>query len=213
MTGKIKAVLFDFDGVLLDTKRANTIFYQRLMKVTGYPRPSREETDIVFPMTFLGATGYLTKEKSKRKIMKIWNRWKKLDNLYPIKMVKVPRDAEETIQKLYKNYKVGMVTNRRKVDTEDLYRVSRLRGKFDVVVAFEDCKKPKPDPEPLLTALQRLRMKPSAVVYVGDSDVDVKAARAAGMRIIGYSKKKLLGADLSVSSFAAIPSAVKRLDS
>ena len=57
---------------------------------------------------------------------------------------------------------------------------SRLRPYFDVVVGLETVHAPKPDPEGLLLALERLGVPPSRAVVVGDRDVDLEAARRAG---------------------------------
>ena len=57
---------------------------------------------------------------------------------------------------------------------------SRLRQYFEVVVGLETVHAPKPDPEGLLLALERLGVPPSRAVVVGDRDVDLEAARRAG---------------------------------
>ena len=51
----IKAVLFDVDGVLIDTKKANGIFYQKLMVHFGYKRPTKNEVDALFGSTVIDA--------------------------------------------------------------------------------------------------------------------------------------------------------------
>jgi pyrophosphatase PpaX len=49
------------------------------------------------------------------------------------------------------------------------------------VVGFEDTSSHKPDPEPVLLAIEQLGGTPDEAVYVGDSPFDIRAAKAAGM--------------------------------
>jgi pyrophosphatase PpaX len=52
---------------------------------------------------------------------------------------------------------------------------------FDVVVGYDDTERHKPDPDPVLAALDRLDATPAEAAYVGDSPFDVRAAKAAGV--------------------------------
>jgi HAD superfamily hydrolase (TIGR01509 family) len=57
---------------------------------------------------------------------------------------------------------------------------------LDLVLAYEDVARPKPDPEVVLLALQRLGAAPEEALFVGDSDKDILAARAAGVHMALY---------------------------
>jgi pyrophosphatase PpaX len=59
-----------------------------------------------------------------------------------------------------------------------------LEQLVDVLVTADDTERHKPDPDPLLEALDRLGAQPSEAAYVGDSPFDIAAARAAGMRAV-----------------------------
>ncbi len=60
-------------------------------------------------------------------------------------------------------------------------RLPWLRKQFDVVIGFEDTDRHKPDPDPVLAALEQLRVEPSQGAYVGDSPFDIQSAKAAGV--------------------------------
>ena len=64
---------------------------------------------------------------------------------------------------------------------EVTFEVLPLERYFETVVTGDDTERHKPDPEPLLLALERLGASPSAAAYVGDSPFDIRAAKAAGM--------------------------------
>ncbi len=62
-----------------------------------------------------------------------------------------------------------------------LHRFPALEDAFDVVVAFEDTDRHKPEPDPVLLAVEKLGGEPADAVYIGDSPFDIGAAKAAGV--------------------------------
>lgn len=82
---------------------------------------------------------------------------------------------------------IGVVTSKRHVSATNTLRAAGLDGHLPLLVAMEDTDAHKPDPEPLLLALQRLGVRPAECVYIGDAVVDVQAARAAGMASIAVT--------------------------
>ena len=61
----------------------------------------------------------------------------------------------------------------------------QLAGSFDVIVGFEDIDRPKPDPQGLNKAIAMLGLSKEQVLYVGDSYVDARTAKAAGVDFVG----------------------------
>jgi len=77
--------------------------------------------------------------------------------------------------------KLGIVTAKRhRTVALALDRFPELAEHFDVVIAHEDTDRHKPDPDPVLEAVERLGAEPSQAAYVGDSPFDIQAAKAAG---------------------------------
>lgn len=76
--------------------------------------------------------------------------------------------------------RLGIVTAKRhRTVALALDRFPALREDFDTVVAHEDTERHKPDPEPVLLAVERLGGLPGQAAYVGDSPFDIRAAKAA----------------------------------
>jgi pyrophosphatase PpaX len=76
--------------------------------------------------------------------------------------------------------RLGIVTAKRHRTVRlALDRFPALADSFDVVVAHEDTERHKPDPEPVLHALEQLDAEPEEAAYVGDSPFDIRAAKAA----------------------------------
>jgi pyrophosphatase PpaX len=78
--------------------------------------------------------------------------------------------------------RMAVVTAKRRTTLALAFEVlPELRGFFDVTVGAEDTTRHKPNPDPLLLALERLAASPDDAVYVGDSPFDIQAAKAAGV--------------------------------
>ena len=83
--------------------------------------------------------------------------------------------------------KLGLVTAKLRATVELAFAVVPLEQYFGAVVAADDTERHKPDPAPLLRALELLDAPTASAVYVGDSPYDVRAARAARMAAIAVT--------------------------
>ncbi len=82
--------------------------------------------------------------------------------------------------------RLGIVTAKRHRTVSLAFdRFPWLDEQFDVVVAYEDTERHKPDPDPVLAAVGRFGVDASAAAYVGDSPFDIRAAKAAGAFAVG----------------------------
>jgi pyrophosphatase PpaX len=82
---------------------------------------------------------------------------------------------------------VAAATSKRRASAEMAADLTGLSSHLDVLVTMEDTILHKPDPEPLLLAVNRLGATPDQAVYVGDAIVDVQAARNAGMAAVAVT--------------------------
>jgi pyrophosphatase PpaX len=95
-------------------------------------------------------------------------------------------DALETLHE--EGRRLGIVTAKRRATVRLAFEVlPQLERYFDVVVGSDDTERHKPDPEPILLALERLGAEAEDVAYVGDSPFDLRAAKAAGVAAIGVT--------------------------
>ncbi|HUF01258.1 MAG TPA: HAD-IA family hydrolase [Gaiellaceae bacterium] len=74
-------------------------------------------------------------------------------------------------------------------------RLPWLSAQFDVVIAHEDTERHKPEPEPVLAAVERLGAESADAAYVGDSPFDIRAAKAAGAFAVGVGWGGIHSAD------------------
>ena len=76
---------------------------------------------------------------------------------------------------------LGLVTSKSRSGAQRGLRVSGIEAAFDAIVGADEVTHPKPHPEPVLIALERLGTKANDAVFVGDSRHDIECGRAAGV--------------------------------
>src|SRR5215211_7650177 len=96
--------------------------------------------------------------------------------------------VEESLARLGSaGIKVAVVTSKRRLSVEMALKNFPVRNVVDRFVTLEDTTEHKPNPEPLLRALELLGVSKERAAYVGDSPFDVEAAKAAGLASVAVS--------------------------
>jgi pyrophosphatase PpaX len=113
--------------------------------------------------------------------------------------------AQDAITALKDNHLLDIVTGRIRENVFEFPDFERLSPRFSTIVAYEDTELHKPHPEPLLCAATRLGIEPDACVYIGDVENDMKAAHAAGMKGVHFTKSKKHFGDVRLASFRDLP--------
>ena len=94
--------------------------------------------------------------------------------------------VEEVLEQLsLEGRKLGVVTAKRRRTLGLAFAVLPLERFFAATVTADDVGNPKPHPEPVLLALERLESRPADAAFVGDSPFDVGAGKAAGVFTVG----------------------------
>jgi HAD superfamily hydrolase (TIGR01509 family) len=176
---RLRAVIFDWDGTLLDSFAADAAAYEEMFAHLSIPWGRRELEEHYSPDWYrvyraAGIPG---------------SRWQEADALwrraYLRQRPQLMPGVRRALAQLRQQYALALVTsgNRSRV-TAQLRRFG-FGATLAPRVCSEDAPRRKPHPAPLRVALRRLRLPPEACVYVGDSAEDVEMARRAGVRAIG----------------------------
>ena len=96
-------------------------------------------------------------------------------------------NTKETLENLKEDFVLCLVTSKTRNASMKCLKDTELNHIFDHAVCGDDVTKGKPDPEPILKALEHYKIKPEEALYVGDSAHDINASKAAGVPVIGVT--------------------------
>ena len=106
---------------------------------------------------------------------------------------------------------LAVVTNSGRAAAQFLFDKYNLAGYFDCILTRDDVRVMKPHPEGILKAIELLGVTKGDALFVGDSTIDIKAARAAGVRVAAvttgnYSAERLKmeGPDYVIGSLSEL---------
>ena len=185
----IKVVAFDCDGVMFDTTEANMAYYNEILQHFGRPTLTPDQFAYCHSHTADQSISYLfNDEKSFREAQQ----YRKSMSYIPfLKYMVVEPHLKLLLEKLRPKYKTAIATNRSNT-MDRVLSEHGLEGYFDLVVSSSDVNRPKPYPDPLIKILEFFEIEASNALYVGDSELDEIAAKAAGVPFVAYQNRSLL---------------------
>lgn len=181
----IKAVLFDVDGTLLDTAEFILHAFGKTIatyKLTPVPRATLL-TLIGPPLTEI--YGRLAPNLDTSMLVET-HRSLQEKNLHLSKPFDKTVETLETLHK--KGIKMAAVTNRTKRTSHDTMKLAQIHHFFDIIISAEDVAIEKPHPEGILKVLSHFQIEPEHALMVGDTHVDIGAARAANVKVVGTTQ-------------------------
>ena len=174
-----KAILWDNDGVLVETEKWYYEATKRVMKEEGY-----NLTLDIYRKTFLkNNTGawHLLKDSNKEyiKILRkkrnsIYSSFLKTQDIYI-------QGVSKILAKLKNKYKMGIVTSSRKEHFDIIHKKSNILKYFDFVITSEDFSNSKPNPEPYLIGIKSTGYQSSSCFAIEDSERGVISAKKADL--------------------------------
>ncbi len=183
---KFKTVIYDCDGVMFDSFRANLLFYDRIMEQLGKPPLDRGDKELMHVLHTRASHDVL------RHIFPGEAAWDAAMRCIPavnygdlIPFMRMEEGLRETLEFLSPRLDLAVCTNRAKTMAMVLKHFDLARY-FGIVMTALLVANPKPHPEPLLKVLEHYRLAPGEALFVGDSEVDRQAALAAGVPFVAY---------------------------
>ena len=187
-TVDIKAVIYDFDGVIVDSREANAAYYNRLLRHFGLPPVQPEQMEVIQTRTSQEVIAFLFADPTLAEAARTME--PKLDNNGIIPMIRLEPYVRETLDALKNRYRTAIATNRGK-SLPLVLQFHDLEQYFDLTVSSAQVQHPKPHPEYLEIILQSFSLTPNQALYIGDAAVDVRLAAAAGVSFVAYKNPNL----------------------
>jgi HAD superfamily hydrolase (TIGR01509 family) len=179
----LELLIFDCDGVLFRSDKANIAFYNEVLRLAG-------EGPLDVPAEAachaLSSAQLFEKYYGDRPEMleRLRATAKALDYgpFYP--MMLPHARLHGILQRLRRRYLTALATNRGQT-VRGVIEYFALQPLFDLAVGVLDVARPKPHPDMLLKCVEHFGLSPEAALYVGDQPGDAASARAAGVRFVG----------------------------
>ena len=175
---EVEAIIFDVDGVLLDSFESWFTSFNQTLVEFGKEQVDRETYRKIFwgPSVEedlrrynLGADAVEAALRNQR------------NNVH---LMKLHEKVHETLESL-KGFKLGVATNTPRINLDKTFNYFDLYKYFEVVMCFDDVQRPKPYPDMILKASEILNMPVTKMLFVGDTESDMAAAKGAGCNFIG----------------------------
>ncbi len=183
MPTKIRAVLFDLDGTLIDS--IQLILHSMHYAFAGIDRPRPDDAELV---TGIGTPLWLQLGKYARddeELTLLRARYRDSQSLHHDEYVKAFPGAKETLAALQAaGTKMAIVTSKGDAFARHGLDHARLGEYVSLIVGADSTEKHKPEPEPVLMALEKLGVAAGEAVMVGDSPHDIAAGNAAGVATV-----------------------------
>lgn len=208
----IEAILFDLDGTLVETddmavarlaRRIRPILRDRSEWLARWLLMKAETPGNLF-VTGLDALGL------DERMMWLTDRLRRRRGVYPAYEFRLVEGVEKLVEGLKDRYQIALVTSRSRYHIDQFSsRFPDIGSAFVTTCGLQDTRRLKPHPAPIQLAAERLKVSVANCVMVGDTTVDVQAARRAGAWsaavLCGFGERRELeraGAHVVVDSTA-----------
>lgn len=212
---KIKAVLFDMDGVLIDTEKYLTKFWQQAAREAGLDLDITEFYEFRSLASRFAAVEFQKKYGSQYDYFAIRERRKELMNAHLAEHgIEMKPEVKETLQVLKeRGYYIAVVTATDEERTKQYLSEIGIYDWFDSIICATMVERGKPFPDVYLYACERIGCRPEECMAVEDSPNGVAAASAAGCRTVmvpdltvpdSELEKKVIGVRESLSGILTL---------
>lgn len=187
---KIKAILFDMDGVLIDAKEWHYEALNKALDLFGIPISRREHESIYDGLPTRRKLAMLS--ESVGLPVRLHDFINELKQAYTMDMVHAlcrPRFAQEYALSQLKRmgYKLAVCSNSVRATVALMMERAALAPYLDLQLSNQDVARSKPAPDIYLAAMERLDVRPDECLVVEDNENGIQAAKAAGAHLLVVS--------------------------
>lgn len=219
---RVRVILFDLDGTLINSVDAYHNVVLTTFQQLGLPPVEKER--VLEVMRFLKNPWESLVPEGRPDRQELIDKCKSMDKeiFYEVFSKEITLiDGSVQVVKELKNagFVVGIVTSSWGTVGVDYLDRHGLKSCLDIIITSRDVPAKKPAPDSLVECLFRLGSSPKEAVYVGDSPVDIQAARAAGTWVVGvltgtsdYDTLRKEGPDRIINNVGELPGIVELLE-
>jgi beta-phosphoglucomutase-like phosphatase (HAD superfamily) len=178
---EIQGLLFDLDGTLIHTQKANLNAYNVALKQYGLEF-NPEEFKLTNGMDSRNFLAEFFPQLKKVDIDKIREIKASVYHQY-FSDTYLDKTLSNIVDYSFGDKCLGIVTTGKKINVLEILEFHKMNKKFDVIVTGDDIVHPKPSPEPYLKAIEITGLHPSQILVFEDSQIGCDSAIAAGLKV------------------------------
>lgn len=181
----IRGIIFDCDGVLFESRKANLAYYNTVLEYFDEAPVDESDQARAHLCHTAASTHVFTELLGAEKVPHALSVAAELDYRQFIPFMTPEPGMQEALERLSAYYPLAVATNRG-YSMSSILEHFGLSDYFRTVVTSRDVERPKPEPDMLHEAARRLQSAPQELLFIGDSELDQAAAKKAGMRFAAY---------------------------
>ena len=186
----IEAVIFDLDGVLVDSEHVWDEVREELARERGGRWNDRAQAEMM-GMSSVEWSRYMhdviglaePPEEISAEVVR------RMQARYARELPVVP-GAIEAVRRLRVSYRLGVASSSNRPLIDTVLSATGLARLFEATVSSEEVARGKPEPDVYLEAVRRLDVEPERAAAIEDSENGIRSARAAGMRVIAIPNRR-----------------------
>ncbi|MEW6347977.1 MAG: HAD family hydrolase [Thermodesulfobacteriota bacterium] len=215
MEREIKAIAFDMDGTLIESLDTITDSFNHMFRTLGYPTMTREEVIRKTSISLLDFVRSYLEPHHHDEGVRVFREY--YDTIYKTRTTVIP-NALETLQALDGTVAQGVVTNKRGQYARLIAEHFGFADRMARIIGAEDGFKAKPSGEMFHEFMRHVGSAQETTIYVGDSPLDVDAARNAGIDSFAVAGPMYTAEELALQGprrvlhdIGDLPAALRRL--
>ncbi len=199
----LRAIIFDFDGIIVDSEPAIVAVYQQMAAKEGWTLTEEEYYRDYLALDDCGAVEQLYRRRGRELSAAVRDeqiQWKTAAYFETIRDgLPVLSGAEEFIVQCASRYPLAIASGSQRSEVEYLLNKLGLRDRFCAVSTADDCSRSKPDPAVYLHALARLReleifrgdgLEAAGCLAIEDAPGGIRAAKSAGLKCLALAHSR-----------------------
>lgn len=179
----LKTVIFDFDGTLADTL---PIVYKSFQHIFENYRNEKKTDEDIKAMFGPAENDIIKKHFAANQVDAAIERYHDYYWNHHDSWVKRSHEIEDLLHFIReRGLNLAIMTGKGRKSLDLSLKALEMEDLFEMTVTGDEVAKPKPDAEGILKILKEFETLPEEAVFIGDSDVDIKAGKSAGVETIG----------------------------